>query len=118
MWDALIDTSLAYQQFSAAPDGTGGTTQSWVTVVSNFPCAIQPSSSNTVIAYAKRQITVDTAIYTTTDLDNIVTNGINSGDKLTDGSSFWIVKGFQRQQNSILSPEPIYRIDCEQSGDS
>lgn len=117
MWDALIDTSLAYQDQSTAPDGTGGTTQSWAKVV-DFPCAIQPASSNTITLYAKRQITVTTAIYTTTDLNNIVPRGINSGDRVTDGSTFWIIKGFQRQQNSILSPEPIYRIDCEQSGDS
>lgn len=114
MWDALLDQNLAYQRSIPAPDGGGGATRTWATKIAAMPCSVQSASSRTVYDFAQRGIQINRAIYTTSDLDALLAGGPGVGDRIVGlNGMYYIVQGSNRDQNLMISSEPIYRLDCQ-----
>lgn len=111
-WSFLIDQTLAYQQQSVVADAGGGAIQSWATVIAAVPVAIQPPSTKIVNQFLQRQIEISFAIYTTMELQTLVPGGIVAGDRLTDGTKWYRIEGWRRDQNFVLSDEPLYCLPC------
>ena len=63
--------------------------------------------------YARRDIVVDHHLFTTTDLDSDLPGGIHLGDRFTDGTIYYLVKGILKSANAQVRAEVLYQIDCE-----
>lgn len=131
MWGALLDTSMEIQRQTVGVDGSGGVNHTWATVSggSDILCSVQPLSAYAIDLYMRREISVNTMIYCTANLDAILPTGTNpdgttfSGPKLGDRFAlngagvttgpFWVIRGVSRQSNAVLSPEPLYEIVAE-----
>lgn len=114
MWGTLLDQSLAYQRQIPSPDTGGGSTRTWKAMVAAFPASVQAARSSTVFRFGQRGITVDYEIYTTFDLNASLSGGIRTGDRIPAAlGGYYLVQGYQRDQNAVLSLEPIYCIACQ-----
>lgn len=111
MWSALLDQVVSIERQTPATDSAGGTTRTFAVALSNIPAAIQPASSRIVESFARRSISVDTMIYTTTDLNALLAGGLKAGDRIVDANSTkYVVQGVKKQLNQVLSTEPLYEI--------
>jgi hypothetical protein len=114
MWGALLDQTVAYQRSTPAPDGGGGVTRTWVTKIAGMICSIQSARSDTVYWFQQRGIRIDWSVYTTVDINAILGSPATPGDRLlTSSGSNLVVMGVKRDQNFVISPEPIYQLDCQ-----
>jgi len=113
-WDDLIDQVLPYQRSTNTPDGAGGSTQGWTQIIAAVPVSIQPATSTDILRFAQRGIKVDFKIYTTLDLNALLSGGIRIGDRFAAPSNvYYVVRDYKRDQNFNLSSEPLYCIGCE-----
>ena len=110
---ALLDQTLTIERQSVTLDASGGSTRSFSAVLSNVPCAVAPASASVVADYARRDMVVDYHVYTTTDLDSAVSGGVKLGDRLTNGSLYYLVKAVKKSANAQITGELLYQLDCE-----
>src|SRR5580700_1328422 len=110
---ALLDQSLTLERQTVSADASGGTTRTFAAVLENVPCAASPARASVVADYARRDMVVDYHVYTTADLDTLVTGGVRLGDRLTDGTRYYLVKAVKKSANSLVMAEPLYQLDCE-----
>ena len=82
-------------------------------MLGNVPCAVQPASASIAADYSRRDMVVDSHVYTTADLDSLITGGVRLGDRFTDGAAFYLVKAVRKSANSAVSNEVLYQVDCE-----
>jgi hypothetical protein len=109
----LLDQRLSIQRQQLTADASGGSVRSFTTLLANIPCAVSPARSAVKADYARRDIVVDHHIFTTTDLDTALSGGIRLGDRLTDGTIYYLVKGVMKSANAQVSSEILYQVDCE-----
>ena len=110
---ALLDQSLTLERQSVSADSSGGSVRTFSAVMNKVPCAVAPASASVVSDYARRDMIVDYTIYTTTDLDTLVPNGANLGDRLTDGTVYYLIKAVKKSANAQITSEVLYQLDCE-----
>ena len=117
MFDALMDQTASVFRAVDAKDALGGTTRTYpaTATLSNIQCAIQPASARQVDLWQRRNIVVDTMIYCVADLDALLSGGLRLTDKFVDanGGINYVVKGFTKQLNTMISDEPLYQITCQ-----
>jgi hypothetical protein len=113
MFSSLLDQSLTIQRQTIAPDASGGSTRSFAAVATNVPCAVAPASATVTADYTRRDMIVDCHVYTAANLDTLLPGGPRLGDRFTDGTIYYLVKGVQRFTNAVIASEPVYQLDCE-----
>jgi hypothetical protein len=109
----LLDRSLIYQRQATTPDGSGGAVRTFATLLVAVPCAISPASAAVSTDYARRDMIVDYSLYTTADLDTLLSGGPLLGDRLVDGAVYYLVKTVKKSANAAVSSQPLYRLDCQ-----
>ena len=110
---ALLDQTLNLERQSVTLDASGGSIRSFSAVLSNIPCAVSPASASVVADYARRDMLVNYHVYTTSDLDTLVPGGVKLGDRLTNGSVYYLVKDVKKSANKQITSELLYQLDCE-----
>ncbi|HEX4794946.1 MAG TPA: hypothetical protein VH370_14190 [Humisphaera sp.] len=111
--NSLLDQSLSLQRPAFTTDASGGSSRSFSTLLANIPCAVSPARAAIVADYARRDMIVDHHVYTTADLDKLISGGVRLGDRLTDGSVFYLIKAVKRAANAMVSEQVVYEMDCE-----
>jgi hypothetical protein len=109
----LLDQSLTIQRQTITPDASGGSTRTFTALLTNVACAVSPASAAVAADYARRDMIVDSHVYTTADLDSLLTGGLRLGDRITDGTIYYLVKGVKKSANAAVSSDVIYQADCE-----
>ena len=110
---ALLDRSLTIERQTATADARGGTVLTFAAIATNVPCAISPASASVTTDYARRDMIVDHHVYTTANLDAILPNGLQLGDRFSDGSAHYLVKAVKKNANAQITGEVLYEADCE-----
>jgi hypothetical protein len=110
---ALLNEKLDLQRPTVSADGSGGTIRTYATVAAAVLCSVSPASSSVSADYARRDMIVNCSIYTTANLDVLIPGGVRLGDRLTDGSVFYLVKGVRKSANAVVTTEVLYQLDCE-----
>lgn len=110
---ALLDQSLTLQRPTVTSDASGGSVRAFNAILNNIPCAVSPASAAIAADYARRDMVVNYRIYTNLDLDSAVSGGVQLGDRLTDGSHYYLVKAVKRSANALVTAEVLFEIDCE-----
>ena len=110
---ALLDRLLNYERQTPTADASGGTIRTFSAILTNVPCAIAPASASIAADYARRDMIVDYQVFTTTDLDTVVPTGAKLGDRLTDGSVYYLIKAVKKSANKQITREVLYELDCE-----
>jgi hypothetical protein len=113
MISSLLDQRLSLQRQTITPDASGGSTRAFNTLLNNVACAVAPASASIAADYARRDMVVDSQVYTTADLDSLVSGGVQLGDRFTDGSANYLVKAVKKSANSAVTSEVLYEVDCE-----
>ena len=113
MISSLLDQRLSLQRQQITPDASGGSSRTFTTLLANVACAVSPASASIAADYARRDMVVDSHIYTTADLDSLIAGGVRLGDRFTDGTNFYLVKAVLKSANSAVSNEVLYQVDCE-----
>jgi hypothetical protein len=109
----LLDQRLSFQRQQISPDASGGSSRAFATLLSGVPCSISPASASIAADYARRDMVVDSHVYTTADLDSLLAGGARLGDRFTDGTNFYLVKAVLKSANAAVSSEVLYQVDCE-----
>ena len=109
----LLDQRLTIQRQQVTPDASGGAARTFVALLSNVPFSVAPASAAISDDYARRDMIVDHRAYTTADLDSVLPGGLRLGDRLTDGSVFYLVKAVKKSANALVTSEALYEVDCE-----
>ena len=112
-FSALLDRNLSVERPAVTPDASGGSVRTYTGILAGIPCAVSPASASIVADYARLDMIVNYTIYTTADLDAAVSGGVQLGDRFVDGSTYYLVKAVKKSANALITPEPLYRIDCE-----
>ena len=60
------------------------------------PARSQPASASIAADYARRDMVVDSHVYTTADLDTLIPGGVRLGDRFTDGTI--VLSGESREE--------------------
>ena len=110
---SLLDQKLTLQRQTVTRDASGGLVRSFTQLLANVPATVCPASAKVAADYARRDMIIDHRIYTTTDLNAVISGGVRLGDRLTDGAVFYLVKAVKRTENKVISSEIVYEIDCE-----
>ena len=110
---ALLDQTLNLERQSVTADASGGSVRSFSAVLTNVPCAVAPASASVIADYARRDMLVNYHVYTTSDLDTLVPGGVKLGDRLTNGSIYYVVKDVKKSANKQITSELLYQLDCE-----
>lgn len=110
---ALLDQTLTLQRQTITADASGGSVRTFATIMNKVPCAVAPASASVVADYARRDMIVDYTAYTTADLDTLVTGGVALGDRLTDGTVYYLIKDVKKSANAQITSELLYQLDCE-----
>lgn len=110
---ALLDQTLTMQRQTITRDGSGAAVRTFATILANVACAVSPAGASVVSDYARRDVVVTYHVFTSADLDTLVTGGARIGDRLTDGARVYLVKAVKKSANSLVSAEPLYQLDCE-----
>ena len=110
---ALLDQRLTLERQTVTADASGGSTRAFAAVLNNIPCAVAPARASVVSDYARRDMIVNYTIYTTLDLDAVVSGGVALTDRLTDGAVYYLVKDVKKSANAQITAELLYQLDCE-----
>ena len=109
----LLDQRLSVERPRVTQDASGGASRAFDALVADVPCAIAPASSSVVSDYARRDMIVDYHIFTTANLDSLISGGLHLGDRLSVNGYFFLVKAVRKSSNSAVNTEPLFQIDCE-----
>ena len=110
---ALLDQTLTLQRQTISADASGGSVRTFAAILNKVACAVTPASASVVTDYARRDMIVDYTVYTTADLDTLVPGGIALGDRLTDGTVYYLIKDVKKSANAQITSEMLYQLDCE-----
>lgn len=110
---SLLDRKLVLQRATISRDASGGITRTYAALLSNIPASVAPATAQISADYARRDMIVNHHLYTTIDLDSAVPNGVRLGDRLVDGSTYYMVKAVKKSSNAQISTDVMYQIDCE-----
>jgi hypothetical protein len=110
---ALLDHKLTLERQTISPDACGGSVRTFASILSNIPCAVAPARASVVSDYARRDMIVNYTVYTTLDLDAVVSGGAALGDRLTDGTVYYLIKDVKKSANAQITAELLYQLDCE-----
>jgi hypothetical protein len=110
---ALLDRTLNLERQVVAADASGGATRTFTALLSAVPCAIAPAHASVVADYARLDMVVDYHVYTTQDLDAAIPGGVKLGDRLADGSVYYLVKAVKKNANAQITSEVLFQLDCE-----
>jgi hypothetical protein len=110
---ALLDQSLSLERQTVTLDSSGGSMRTFAQIASAIPCMIEPASASVIAAYARLDMVVNYTVYTTMDLDTLISGGVKLGDRLTDGSVYYVVKAVKKSANAVITTEVLYQLDCE-----
>ena len=110
---ALLDQSLTLERQTVSADGSGGSMRSFSPILTGIPCMTQPATAKVVADYARLDMIVNYQVYTTTDLDTVVSGGVKLGDRFTDGSVYYLVKAVKKSADAKITNEVLYQMDCE-----
>jgi len=110
---ALLDRTMNLERPTPYADGSGGTVRTFAAILTDVPCTVAPASASVVADYARLDMIVNYTLYTTTDLDTLVTGGVSLGDRFTDGTVYYLVKAVKKSANGTITAEVLYEIDCE-----
>ena len=115
MFGTLMDKTVTVRREVKTQDASGATVRgSFVNVATGVQAAIQAASSRLTEDYARRNIRVTEVVYSEFDFDTNLSGGIKLGDQIVDANSVvYVVRGFGKDSNSIISPNPLYKIACE-----
>ena len=85
----FFNSSVNIQRLTKEDDGVGNWTETWVTLVTNLPCCIQPRSGREWVSHEKRQSEVSHVMYCLP-----LSTGIRPSDRVVRGSeSYDILDG-------------------------
>jgi hypothetical protein len=110
---ALLDQTLTLQRQTVTSDASGGSVRTFAAILNKVPCAVTPASAAVVTDYARRDMVVDYTLYTTADIDTLVPGGAALGDRLTDGTIYYLIKDVKKSANAQITSELLYQLDCE-----
>ena len=110
---ALLDQSLSIERQTVTLDASGGSVRTFAQIASAIPCMIQPASARVIADYARLEMVVNYSVYTTADLDTLVSGGVRLGDRLTDGTAYYVIKAVKKSANAVITTEVLYQLDCE-----
>lgn len=114
MWSSLMDQLVSVQRATVTQDAGGGEVQAFADVATNVTASVQSLNARTVSDYARRDIRVTNAIYSTYDFDTRLSGGLATGDRIIDADGIkYVVVAVNKDRNRIISPEPLYKIICE-----
>jgi hypothetical protein len=76
---------------------------------------VQPARGSEVDLFLRRNINIDTTIYTEADLATLLTGGLKVEDRIIgpDGQKYVVKGGILPKSNTIISPLPLYQIACQ-----
>lgn len=109
----LLSQTLTLQRAALTPDASGGTIRTFNNLLTDIPCLPEPASAKVIADYARRDMLVNYTLYTTTDLDTLITGGVQVNDRFTDGTNYYVVKASRKNANAQISSEVLYQVDCE-----
>ncbi len=114
MFSALMDKTISVERATTTKDAGGGTLRSFASVASGLTASIQPMRGSEQDLYLRRNITVDTTIYTEADLATLLTGGLKVEDRIIgpDGQKYVVRGGILPKSNTVISPVPLYQIAC------
>lgn len=110
---ALLDQSLTIERQTVSSDASGAATRTFTTLLAGVACAVAPAAASVFADYARRDMIVNYHLYTTADLDTLISGGVRLGDRFYDGVNHYLVKAVKKSANSLIASEPLYQIDCE-----
>jgi hypothetical protein len=111
---SLLDQKLTLQRAAITQDASGGTTRTFANILADIPCLPEPAAASVIADYARRDMLVNYTVYTTADLDSLITGGVKINDRLTDGGPvYYVIKTSRKNANSQISNEVLYQLDCE-----
>lgn len=110
---ALLDQTLTLQRQTVSADASGGSVRTFAAILNGVPCAVAPAGASDVADYARRDMIVDYTVYTTADLDTLAPGGVALGDRLTDGTVYYLIKDVKKSANAQITSEVLYRLDCQ-----
>ena len=93
---ALLDQTLTLQRQTVTADNSGGSVRTFAAILNNLRLAVAPARASDVTDYARRDMIVDYTVYTTADLDTLVPGGVALGDRLTDGTVYYLIKDVKK----------------------
>lgn len=115
MWDTLLDTTINIYRATKGQDAGGGTTRTFpgTPTLANLAATIQPASAREQDLWSRRNIVIDSIIYTNADLDSLLSGGLQLFDQIKDAAGIvYVVKGFQPWKNAVIG-DPYYKIICQ-----
>jgi hypothetical protein len=110
---ALLDQSLTLERQTVTADNSGGAVRTFGQLLTNLPCMVEPASAKVASDYARLDMVVDYHVYTTADLDTLISGGAKLGDRFTDGTVYYLVKAVKKSADAQITNEVLYRVDCE-----
>ncbi len=109
----LLNELVDYQRETPAPDAAGGVTMTFPTVLTDVEASIRSAGTSTILRYAQRNITISHKILVDLDMFTAVTGGVKPGDRLVQGSTTYVIKGWD-EQDLVMSGQPLSCLLCEQ----
>lgn len=110
---ALLDQLLAYERPTISADASGGTVRGFAQLAAGIPCSVAPATAKVVADYARLDMVVNYHVYTTADLESLVSGGPKLNDRLTAGSAHYLVRAVKKSANAQITSEVLYQLDCE-----
>jgi hypothetical protein len=110
---SLLDQSLALERQTVSADGSGGSVRTFAQIAGAIPCMTEPAGARVVADYARLDMLVDYHVYTTANLDTLVSGGVRLGDRLGNGSVYYLIKAVRKSGNAQITDEALYQLDCE-----
>lgn len=110
-----MDKTISVQRATVTKDAGGGNLRSFATVASGLAASIQPMKGYEQDQFFRRNITVNTTVYTEADFSSLLTNGLQVEDRIIgpDGQKYVVRGGILPKSNTQISPLPLYQIACE-----
>ncbi len=110
---ALLDQSLTLERPTVTADASGGTVRTYGQLLAGVPCSVAPATAKVVADYARLDMVVNYHVYTTADLDSLVSGGVKLNDRFTSGSVHYLVRAVKKSANAQITSEVLYQLDCE-----
>ena len=101
------------ERATITPDASGGSSRTFTQILASIPVFVEPATTKVIADYARRDMLVNYTLYTTADLDALISGGVKINDRFVDGSVHYVVKASRKNSNLQVSNEVLYQLDCE-----